>query len=175
MSEPFLGEIRLFGGNFAPNGWATCDGQLLPITQYSALFSVLGTTFGGDGRVTFGLPDLRGRVPVHAGQGPGLSRYIQGEMAGAEQITLLPTQIPGHTHSVALGCNNSAQYSTTSDPSNAFPSNTEPNNVYATEMNSTMGAAQSGIAGGSQAHQNVQPYTCVTFIIALEGIYPSRP
>lgn len=174
MSEPFLGEIRMFCGNFAPRGWATCDGQLLPIAQNTALFSILGTTFGGNGQTMFGLPDLRGRVPVHPGTGPGLSSYNLGQAGGSEQVALLSTQMPPHAHTVQMGCNSSAQNTTANDPTNHFPSASDASNIYATAANAAMGAVQSAVAGGGQPHENIQPFTCVNFIIALEGIFPSR-
>jgi len=133
MSEPFVGEIRMFGGNFAPRGWAFCDGQLLPIDQNTTLFSLLGTTYGGDGRTSFGLPDLRGRVPMHPGTGPGLSQHRLGEQSGQEQVPLQQTK-------VATG-----------------------DSVPATVN-----------AGAGASLPNMQPYTCVSFIIALDGLYPSR-
>src|SRR3954469_21155899 len=109
MTDPFLAEIRMFSGNFPPVGWAMCDGQLMPIRQNTALFSLLGTTYGGDGRVTFGLPDLRGRVPINAGQGPGLSNYSLGEVAGTESVTILQSQMPAHTHAVACNTGSASQ------------------------------------------------------------------
>jgi len=174
MSIPFLGQITMFGGNFAPRGWAFCDGQLLSIAQNTALFSLLGTTYGGDGRTTFGLPDLRGRLPVHAGQGPGLSNIPIGAKAGTEQVTLSATQIPSHTH--ALQADNNV--GTTPQPANQllaeFPQ-TFPVDPYNTAAPTTpMNANAIDHTGGGQAHDNVQPFLCVNFIIALQGIYPSR-
>jgi len=177
MAEPFIGQIIMFGGNFAIRGWALCDGQLLPISQYTALFSLLGTTFGGDGRATFALPDLRGRVPLHFGQGPGLSQYQLGQTGGAEQVTLNAAQIPAHNHPATANALNG--------PGN---SNVAAGNVWAKDLgtqsatysNAAPNAAMSpnaltvGNAGGSQPHTNVQPYLCINFLIALEGIYPSR-
>ena len=166
MSEPFLGSIIMFGGNFAPRGWALCNGQILPIAQNTALFSLLGTTYGGNGQTTFALPDLRGRVPVHPGQGPGLSSYSLGQSAGAESITLTAAEMPAHTHSQPA--TNADQ--NTNRPNGAVPAR---GGVYA---GSTDGSAfdATTVAGGSQPHSNLQPYLAVNYIIALEGIYPSR-
>lgn len=173
MSDPFVAEIRMFGGNFAPNGWAFCDGQLLFISQNTALFSLLGTTYGGDGKSTFGLPDLRGRAPMHHGQGPGLTNRDLGETGGAESFTLAASQIPSHTHNVALPTVNAA--ATTSNPQNNLPARTAENTYAATGTTVDMASATSGSAGGSQPHNNLQPYLTVSFIIALQGIYPQRP
>ncbi|HEX5502327.1 MAG TPA: tail fiber protein [Thermomicrobiales bacterium] len=171
--DPFLGEIRMFGGNFAPKGWAFCNGQLLPIAQNTALFSLLGTTYGGNGQTTFGLPDLRGRAPLHWGQGPGLSPYTQGEQGGQEQITLISGQMPTHAHAanaVAGGGNNS------SPAGNVWAASTTRDSIYASgSPGTTMNPAAIGNAGGNQPHENRQPYLTVSFIIALEGIYPTRP
>lgn len=171
MSEPFIGEIRMFGFNFAPRGWAMCNGQLLAIAQNTALFSLLGTTYGGNGQTTFALPELRGRVPMHWGQGPGLSPYSQGQMGGSETVTLVTTQIPAHSHTVQC----SSDDATSGDPFNCVPS-AFPQKIYAGAptpgrvMNPTM------ITGGgsNQPHANIQPYCVVNFCIALEGIFPSR-
>ena len=173
MSEPFIAEIIMFGGNFAPRGWALCDGQLLSISSNSALFSLLGTTYGGDGRTTFGLPDLRGRVAIHPGTGPGLSTYRLGQKAGAENVTLNLNQIPSHTHQAKAhagpGNRNTATGSAWSDDAGvswAAYTNTAPT------ANMHTGAIAN--AGGSQSHTNIQPYLCVNFIIALVGVFPSR-
>jgi microcystin-dependent protein len=168
VSEPFLAQIMMFGGNFAPRGWALCNGQILPIAQNTALFSLLGTTFGGNGQTTFGLPDLRGRVPVHAGQGPGLSNVSLGEAAGNESVTLTQNQMPQHTHGVAA----SNGGSTASRPAgNVLAAG----GSYASASDgTTMNPAMIGAAGGGQPHENRQPYLGVNFIIALEGIFPSR-
>lgn len=175
MSEPFLGEIRMFGGNFAPRGWAFCNGQLLPIAQNSALFSILGTTYGGDGQTTFALPDLRGRVPMHWGQGPGLTPRSLGESSGSENVTLLTTQMPAHTHLA----NASSDDANSTAPTNALwatavDANSQQVSAYGTTANTTMSPQAIGSAGGSQPHNNMQPFLCLSFIIALEGIYPSR-
>ena len=175
MSEPFLGEIRMFGGNFAPRGWAFCNGQLLSIAQNTALFSLLGTTYGGDGRVTFGLPDLRGRVAINPGQGPGLSNYSLGEVTGTENVTILQTQMPAHTHAVA--CNTGA--ATQPSPANtvfAAPVDSQggAGNGYAPAASGTMSPAMIAPTGGGQPVPILQPLLCLSFIIALEGIFPSR-
>lgn len=176
MSEPFLGEIRMFAGNFAPRGWALCNGQLLSIAQYSALFSLLATTYGGDGQVTFALPDLRGRVPMHWGQGPGLTNRVQGEASGTEDVTLLSMQMPAHTHMVQAH-NGEANSSGPGNAlwANAVDGNSQQVSSYSTNTpNTTMAPQAIGMSGGNQPHQNMQPYLTVTFIIALEGIYPAR-
>ena len=175
MSEPFLGEIRMFGGNFAPRGWAFCNGQLLSIAQNTALFSILGTTYGGDGRVTFGLPDLRGRVPINAGQGPGLSSYTLGEVAGNENVTLIQAQIPPHSHTVAC---NTGPASAPSPANNVLAAPVDSQggagNGYTPAANATMSPAMIGTTGGGSPISIVQPLLCSSFIIALEGIFPSR-
>lgn len=170
--EPFIGQIMQFGGNFAPKGWAFCNGQLLPIATNTALFSILGTTYGGDGKVTFGLPDLRGRVAIHAGTGPGLTPRQIGQNSGSETVTLSINQMPAHTHYVSPHySNNPGQI----NPANNYPANLgAPNAVYGATADGTMGAAVVSNAGGSQPHDNMQPWLCVNFIIALQGIYPSR-
>lgn len=171
MSEPFIGQIVMFAGNFAPRGWAFCNGQLLAIAQNTALFSILGTTYGGNGQTTFALPDLRGRVPVHPGQGPGLSNYSLGQSGGAESVTLNAAQLPPHNHSVAC----SSDDATSGDPNANFPS-AFTQKIYANAA--TPGRFMNGgvisPVGGGQPHTNIQPYLCVNFIIALEGIFPSR-
>ncbi|HET9954369.1 MAG TPA: tail fiber protein [Polyangiaceae bacterium] len=170
--EPFIGEIRIFTGNFAPQGWALCNGQLLPISQNQALFAILGNTYGGDGRQTFGLPDLRGRVAIHAGQGAGLSAYNLGQTGGNETVTLESTQLPPHTHAFAPACSSSTPDAV--DPANAVPAAVESMQLYSGSANASMQAANTTAAGGGQAHNNVQPYLAVNFIIALQGIFPSR-
>lgn len=166
MSNPFLGSIILFGGNFAPRGWAFCNGQLLAISQNTALFSLLGTTYGGNGQTTFALPDLRSRVPVHQGQGPGLSQYDLGQVGGVEAVTLIATEMPPHAHSQPA--TNAEQ--TTNRPNAALPAR---GGVYASESDGSALHATSTVGGG-QPHTNVQPYLTLNYIIALEGIYPSR-
>jgi|SRR5260221_10849449 len=171
MSDPFIGEIRMFGGNFAPLGWAFCAGQLMAISQNDALFALIGTTYGGDGQVTFGLPDLRGRGPIHQGQGPGLSSYVLGQLSGTESVTVTTSQIPAHTHPAAL--NNAA--GTTNNPQNATwasAPNTQSYNNTAPDV--AMSASSITTAGSSVPHDNMPPFLAVSFIICLEGIFPSR-
>jgi microcystin-dependent protein len=169
MSLPYIGEIRLFGGNFAPVGWAFCDGSLLPISEYDALFALIGTTYGGDGQTTFAVPDLRGRVPIHMGGGPGLTTRIIGEMAGAESVTLNTQQIPAHTH--ALGA---AQSGHLASPANAMPAAPRDYPGFRLPGGITpMAAGAIAPAGGSQPHSNLAPYLCVSFIISLFGVFPS--
>lgn len=168
--EPFIGQIQAFGFNFAPRGWAMCNGQLLSIAQNTALFSLLGTMYGGDGRTTFGLPDLRGRFPLHLGQGPGLPNYVQGQVGGVDQTTLLTTNMPAHTHQFQL---QAAEEGTTDNPSGAFIAGSGING-FATSSDAVMAANNSGIAGGSQPFSVKNPYVCINFCIALEGIFPSR-
>ncbi|MCR9121898.1 MAG: tail fiber protein [Phyllobacteriaceae bacterium] len=171
MSEPFVGEIRMFAGNFAPRGWAFCDGQLLAVSQNDALFSLLGTIYGGDGRTTFGLPDLRGRIPIHAGQGPGLSQRRLGAKAGAENVTLTVNQLPSHTHTY----NASTTLAGANSPQDALIGESPTIDLFS-ESTPTAGFSASAIThtGGSRSHTNLQPFLCVNFIIALFGIYPSR-
>ena len=174
-ADPFLGEITLFAGNFAPRGWAFCDGQLLQVNQYSALFSILGTTYGGDGRTTFGLPDLRGRVPVHAGTGPGLSPRRLGEQGGTERHTLSVAELPSHAH-VLKGTSDIAD---TTSPEEAMLSakvRTKSFNgaVPAPTPDLNMHSQSIVASGGSQAHYNMQPFLGVNYIIALTGTFPSR-
>jgi len=170
MSEPFVGEIRMFAGNFAPRGWAFCDGQLLAVSQNDALFSLLGTIYGGDGRTTFGLPDLRGRIPVHAGTGPGLTPRQLGQKSGTESEMLTVNQLPPHTHN---------QQGTNADAISARPDDglaARAQDITYGPFTSpvTMGADSVSNTGGSQSHSNIQPFLCIHFIIALVGIYPSR-
>ncbi|GAB5495172.1 MAG: tail fiber protein [Phycisphaerales bacterium] len=174
-SEPFIGEISMFAGNFAPRGWAFCDGQLLPISDNSALFSLLGTTYGGDGRTTFALPDLRGRVAIHAGQGPGLTNRRQGSKGGVESVTLNITELPHHNHSLNF-INSEAKETSPEGHAPALPSDGE------LMLFSSLGGAEAGEfhnstighTGGGQAHDNMPPYGTVRYIIALQGVYPSR-
>ena len=174
--DPFLGEIRMFAGTFAPRGWALCDGQLLQISQNSALFSLLGTTYGGDGRTTFALPDLRGRAPIHAGQGAGLSRRTLGEKGGQENVTLSLAQIPSHNHTAQINADTSVAL--TDKPADGLPArNAAATPVYGNDPNTTLSntAVTVDNNGGGQAHPNMQPYITVNYIIALTGIFPSRP
>ncbi|HFD12778.1 MAG TPA: phage tail protein [Crenotrichaceae bacterium] len=190
MSEPFIAEIIMFGGNFAPRSWGFCSGQLLAISQNTALFSLLGTTYGGDGRTTFSLPDLRGRVPVHSGQGPGLSSYRPGQRGGVENVTLSVLQMPAHTHAATVdlkarlnaekgpaNSNNPAGNMIASHAGgNAFkPYNPNIDKLMADQSITDNGTTVTNAnAGGGQPHTNLQPYTVVNFIIALQGIFPSR-
>jgi len=173
--DPYIGEVRMFGGSFAPVGWAMCDGSLLSIANNEALFSLLGTTYGGDGQTTFGLPDLRGRVPLHPGSGVSL-----GQVAGDEAVTLTPNNFPAHSHTFAA----SASQGQTNDPKGNVVAEVAAVNVYvkddpSTSLNgATIGpSVANGMPYGSDGpfpHDNMQPFLCVTFIIALEGIYPPR-
>jgi len=175
MSDQFVAEIRIFPFNFPPTGWAFCDGQLMPISQNTALFSLLGTVYGGDGKSTFALPDLQGSAPMQPGQGQGLSDRVLGEMSGVESITLLQSEIPLHTHTV----------NTMSDPGtlqvpgpDRVLSRPSAGNTYQTNTsaNLQMMAPQSlALAGGGLPHNNMQPYLTLNFCIALQGIFPQRP
>ena len=172
MSEPFIGEIRMFAGTFAPRNWAYCDGTLLQVSQYDALFSLLGTIYGGDGRTTFGLPDLRGRIPIHAGSGPGLTTRSLGAKSGAETETLTANQLPSHTHQLVA----TSSAGDSNDPTGrqlAVPVN---DNFYTAETNADTTLTSEAVAntGGSASVSNLMPTLCVHFIIALLGIYPSR-
>ena len=159
----------MFGGNFAPAGWAFCDGGLVPIAENDALFILLGTAFGGDGEETFGLPNLQSRVPIHMGQGPGLSNYTRGDMAGVESVTLTVQQIPIHVHPMT-GTTNAA---TTRDPVGASPGQAVPQ-AYTNRMTAVAASPQAiGPIGGSQPHENTQPYLAINFIISLFGVFPN--
>jgi microcystin-dependent protein len=170
MSSPFIGEIRLFGGNFAPQGWVFCDGQTLPISFYEALFNLIGTTYGGDGQESFNVPDLRGRVPLHQGVGPGLSPRSIGEFSGTETVTLNSQQLPSHSHP-PLGNTVSSKAS----PANSVWSADGGGNVAAySTLAPTVAMSASAIAltGGSQPHNNMQPFVTINYIMAVEGIFP---
>lgn len=171
MSEAFIGEIRMFGFDFAPRGWATCAGQLMPIAQNQALFSLLGTTYGGNGQVNFALPDLRGRAPIHMGQGPGLSNYLQGQVGGAQTRTLTTAEMPAHTHLVRA-----ANAPSTSAPAaNAVLAAPTTSRLFRSGAAANVAMAPTvGVAGGSQPHENMQPFTVLNFSIAIQGIFPSR-
>jgi microcystin-dependent protein len=170
MSEPFVGEIRMFAGNFAPRGWAYCDGQLLAVSQNDALFSLLGTIYGGDGRTTFGLPDLRGRIPVHAGSGPGLSPRRLGAKLGTESETLTVNQLPSHGHPLQATTTAATQRQPLG---NALATST--GQVYTELLDpQAMSPSSIGAVGGGGSHSNLMPFLCVHFIVALVGIYPSR-
>jgi microcystin-dependent protein len=166
VTQPFIGTIMLFAGNFAPRGWALCEGQILPISQNTALFSILGTTYGGNGTVDFALPDLRGRVPVGFGEGPGLSEYDLGQVGGAETVTLTESELPAHSHNQPA----TAAAETTNRPNGAVPAE---GGVYAGTSDGSELAATTA-AGGSQPHENRMPFLTVNYVIALEGIFPSR-
>ena len=173
MSEPFVAEIRIFAGNFAPRGWAFCNGQLLPISQNTALFSLIGTTYGGDGRSTTALPDLRGRAPMHPGRGPGLTDRRLGERGGVETVTLSEAQMPGHTHTARA----SNEQGEENDPVNASLAGSVGNNLYTNQVGgpfSSLSSQTHAMTGGSQPHDNMQPFLAMSFIIALVGLYPSR-
>ena len=171
MSQPYVGEIRLFGASFAPAGWAMCNGQLIPISENDVLFQLIGTTYGGDGQETFALPNLQSRVPIHQGQGPGISQNYQlGEMAGTESVTLTTQQIPIHTHPAQ--CNSGA--GTGPDPAGGVWANSDTTQYQTGASPSTnMANMPTTPAGGSQPHDNMAPYLVVTFIISLFGIFPS--
>lgn len=172
MAEPFVGEIRMFAGNFAPRGWAFCDGQLIAVSQNDALFSLLGTIYGGDGRTTFALPDLRGRLPIHAGHGPGLSARGLGSKSGTEKETLTVNQLPTHNHDMK-GTNDLS--STPNTESNVLSRSTTVDAYMKNDaVNQNLNQNSLTQKGGNQEHTNLMPYLCVHFIIALFGIYPSR-
>ncbi|MDP2313790.1 MAG: tail fiber protein [Pseudomonadota bacterium] len=173
--EPFIGQLMLVGFNFAPKGWAFCNGQLMSIAQNTALFSLLGTTYGGDGITTFALPDLRGRAPIHFGQGPGLSNYVQGEVTGTESVSLLTTNLPAHTH--AIVANNGT--GNTNSPEGAFlagyGSSAPPEGPYTNASpNTTLSPGSVAPTGGSQPVGILNPLLVLNWVIALEGIFPSR-
>lgn len=179
--EPFLGQIMLFGGNFAPRGWALCHGQLLPISQYSALFSLLGTTYGGDGRTTFGLPDLRGRAPIGVGHGPGLSTITWGERGGSETHRLSIAEMPSHDHSGStltgtVGCNEEDGDNEEAAGHTFGNTATKPynNNAVDNQMSSVTISGSTGKNGGGSSFNIRNPYIGITYVIALQGIYPSR-
>jgi len=172
MADPFVAEIRIFPFNFAPKGWAWCDGQLLPLSQNTALFSLLGTTYGGDGKSNFALPDLQGRAPMHPGQGPGLSLHDLGETGGSETVSLLESEIPAHSHT--LQCNNTPP-NTKSPVGNAFARNINGIAYQPTGGATVIMAPEScAPAGGDQPHNNMQPYLTFYFNIALQGVFPPR-
>ena len=168
MAQPYVGEIRIFAGNFAPAGWQFCDGTLLPISENETLFNLIGTTYGGDGQSTFGVPDLRGRLAVHQGGG-----FTLAETGGAEQLTLTTQQIPSHGHGLLA----TANFATAATPQGNAPAAASVVNVdaYGTDQpQTTVGAGSIGATGGSQPHTNFQPYLCVNFILSLFGIFPSQ-
>jgi microcystin-dependent protein len=179
MAQPYVGQIIMFGGNFAPAGWMTCSGQLLPISEYDTLFNLIGTTYGGDGQSTFGLPDLQGRVPIHQGQGSGLSPYIVGQNGGVEGVTLTTQTIAAHNHLAAT----TAKAGTTNVPgTTTLLADEGPAGItavftygpYDSANQTTLLPATVGITGGNQPHENRQPVLAVTFCISLFGVYPSQ-
>lgn len=171
MSTPYVGEIKMFGGNFAPAGWMLCDGSLLSISENETLFTLIGTTYGGDGMETFALPDLRGRIPAHMGAGPGLSTYTLGESFGSEQVTLTNQQMPGHSHTMMASTNVGGR---TSPTGNVVARSTNADIYSGDAPNGTMAGTAVSTTGGSQPHNNLMPTLCVNFIISLYGIFPSR-
>jgi microcystin-dependent protein len=170
MSSPFIGEIRLFGGNFAPVGWAFCDGSLIPISENSAMFQLIGTTYGGDGQSTFALPDLRGRLPMHMGTGAGLSPRTIGEQGGVETVTLNTNQIPVHSHAPLAVSGNGNQATPQNGVWAGAANSLYSPNAPSLALNATLG----GSAGGNQPHENHMPFLAVSFIISLFGIFPSQ-
>lgn len=168
-TESFIGEIAVVAFNFAPRGWAICAGQLLPISQNTALFSLLGTTYGGDGQTTFALPDLSGRTPVGTGNGPGLTPLVPGETFGQEQVTLLATEMPAHRHQLTAGSTADA-----AAPAGAGFAATS-TAAYRSGGDGSIRLANLPVAGGSQPHENRQPFLALTFVIALQGVFPTRP
>jgi microcystin-dependent protein len=175
MATPFIGEIRMFGGNFAPAGWAFCDGSVIPISEYEALFNLIGTTYGGDGQSTFALPDLRGRVPVHMGQGPGLSPYVIGQMAGVEAVTLGTSQVPAHTHVLTASSVGATAGTPINNVTAAAAAGTT-TKMYADASASPTNMASAAVShvGDGFPHENRMPYLAVSFIISLFGIFPSQ-
>lgn len=180
MSTPYIGEVRLFSGTFAPRGWFLCDGRLLPISQFDALFALIGTTYGGDGQSTFAVPDLRSRVPVHQGTLAGGSTYVMGQTGGVESVTLTTSQIPAHQH--ALNATTATGTATSPGPTVMLATPVEANvatSLYVVPGNSTvnpqaMSPQSIGITGSSQPHSNMMPTQAINYIIASEGIFPSR-
>jgi microcystin-dependent protein len=172
MADPFVAEIRIFPFNFAPTGWAFCDGQLMPISQNTALFSLLGTTYGGDGKSTFALPDLQGRAPMHPGQGPGLSLHDLGETGGSETVTLLQSEIPAHNHAMQADASDPSNVKLVS-PASSFGISQE-GLVYQDNPDVALAAQALSPAGGSLPHNNLMPYLTLEFNIALQGVFPPR-
>lgn len=176
MVDAYIGEIRMFAGNFAPAGWALCQGQIMPISQNTPLFSLLGTMYGGNGTSTFALPNLCGTAPVAYGQGNGLQEWVQGEVQGSEGVTLISTEMPAHNHNIAAN----SQPGIVDIPTNNYPANSQDsgfsgNTDYATTTpNTTLNPMALGVAGGSVPHNNMQPYLTVNYIIALQGVFPPR-
>ncbi len=174
MADPFVAEIRIVPSNFAPTGWAFCDGQLLPLSQNTALFSLLGTTYGGDGKSTFALPDLQGRAPMHPGQGPGLSLHDLGETGGAETVTLLESEVPAHSHPMMASTQPGEDPAP--NPAEALARSVGAS-LYQTVANANLSQLSPNalaVAGGGQPHNNMQPYLTLNFCIALQGVFPPR-
>jgi len=172
MAEPFIAEIRIFPFSFAPRGWAWCDGQLIPLQQNAALFSLLGTTYGGDGKTTFALPNLQERAPMHPGQGPGLSNHDLGEAGGSETVTLTESEMPAHGHTLRAATQDNADVNTITSTT-SFAGSTG-GALYQAAANVTLSNQALAPAGNGTPHNNMQPYLTVSFCIALEGIYPAR-
>jgi microcystin-dependent protein len=171
MSEPFIGEIRMFASSFAPAGWAFCDGSLLPISENDALFNLIGTTYGGDGQETFALPDLRGRVPIHMGQGQGISQSYQiGETGGVESVTVTTQQVPSHTHALLA----STSVANSNTPQATLLAQADVDMYVAESADISFDPASIAAAGGSQPHDNMAPFLTVSFIISLFGVYPTQ-
>lgn len=175
MADPFVAEIRIFPFNFAPTGWAWCDGQLLPLSQNTALFSLLGTTYGGNGKSNFALPDLQGRAPMHPGQGPGLSLHDLGETGGSETVTLLESEIPAHSHSLKATVEDGTQGSLTAGVTLATSIGGKLYQSNSASSLTQMNANALAPAGGDQPHNNLMPYLTFYFCIALQGVFPARP
>ncbi|KEQ26821.1 phage tail protein [Paenibacillus tyrfis] len=169
MSESYLGEIRMFAGEYAPIGWAFCDGQLLSISENDTLFNLIGTTYGGDGLMTFALPDLRGRVPIHMEQQPGNSSYVLGQKEGVESVTLNKNQLPAHTHKAMA----QSQQGTTDSPEGGYWANSTLTQFGGGTSSGTMNPGALAQSGGGQPHDNMMPFTTVSFIISLYGTYPN--
>lgn len=172
MADPFVAEIRIFPFNFAPKGWAWCDGQLMPLSQNTALFSLLGTTYGGDGKSNFALPDLRGSAPMHPGQGPGLSLHDLGEEGGSETVTLLESEIPAHQHQMR-GAAQDPALAKAVNPAASWALS-QGGGIYQSSSNTQLAPEALAPAGGDQPHNNMQPYLTFYFNIALQGVYPPR-
>ena len=173
MADPFVAEIRIFPFNFAPRGWAWCDGQLLPLSQNTALFSLLGTTYGGNGKSNFALPDLQGRAPMHPGQGPGLSLHDLGEIGGSETVSLLESEIPSHSHVLMASTVSSTKSIPTGNSLTRIGSGATPYKAAGSAQVAMAGEALAP-SGGDQPHNNMQPYLTLNFCIALQGVYPPR-
>ena len=174
MANPFVAEIRIFAGNFAPKGWALCDGQILPISQNTALFSLLGTTYGGDGKSNFALPDLQGSAPMQQGQGPGLSLRSLGEAAGEQTVTLLTTEMPAHPHQAQANSGGNNKPSPVGNAWSTLGSTRTPPPLYFDAQNEPMNPLSLSLTGGSLPHNNLSPFLGLTFIIAMQGVYPPR-